>query len=217
MYFGLLLATGVFFIFIAFTMFLPVMVLMPQKFALCFTLGCAMIIGSFFALKGPKNQLQHMSSAEVSQPCSKFCLFSSVLISCRNDQPYCWFCRFEKFNSSIFFFFAFRLSIIFLLFTCFMFLSFSISRGFLLHWDSLAQWWVQFMFPWCFTAIFFRCSSLCYRYQSLFYLTYYLSPVCTNTFVSLSVECLCQKNLDRYQPDLVPDGFFGMSKSLRLG
>ncbi|XP_010252849.1 PREDICTED: protein transport protein SFT2 [Nelumbo nucifera] len=64
MYFGLLLATGVFFIFIAFTMFLPVMVLMPQKFAICFTLGCALIIGSFFALKGPRNQLSHMSSKE---------------------------------------------------------------------------------------------------------------------------------------------------------
>ncbi|CAK9167176.1 unnamed protein product [Ilex paraguariensis] len=64
MYFGLLLASGVFFIFIAFTMFLPVMVLMPQKFAICFTVGCAFIIGSFFALKGPKNQFAHMSSKE---------------------------------------------------------------------------------------------------------------------------------------------------------
>ncbi|MQM05432.1 hypothetical protein Taro_038243 [Colocasia esculenta] len=64
MYFGLLLATGVFFVFIAFVMFLPVMVLMPQKFALCFTIGCTFIIGSFFALKGPKNQLAHMSSKE---------------------------------------------------------------------------------------------------------------------------------------------------------
>jgi hypothetical protein len=64
MYFGLLLASGVFFIFIAFTMFLPVMVLMPQKFAICFTLGCGFIIGSFFALRGPKNQLAHMSSME---------------------------------------------------------------------------------------------------------------------------------------------------------
>lgn len=85
MYFGLLLATGVFFIFIAFTMFLPVMVLMPQKFALCFTIGCALIIGSFFALKGPKNQLEHMTSKEVSQPCSTFSLFISLLISYRND------------------------------------------------------------------------------------------------------------------------------------
>lgn len=65
MYFGILLATGVFFVFIAFTMFLPVMVLMPQKFALCFTIGCSFIIGSFFALKGPKNQLAHMSTKEV--------------------------------------------------------------------------------------------------------------------------------------------------------
>lgn len=65
LYFGLLLASGVFFVFIAFTMFLPVMVLMPQKFAICFTLGCAFIIGSFFALKGPRNQLAHMSSKEV--------------------------------------------------------------------------------------------------------------------------------------------------------
>jgi len=65
MYFGLFLATGVFFVFIAFTLFLPVIVLVPQKFAICFTLGCGFIIGSFFALKGPKNQLAHMSSKEV--------------------------------------------------------------------------------------------------------------------------------------------------------
>ncbi|KFK27173.1 hypothetical protein AALP_AA8G345000 [Arabis alpina] len=64
MYFGLLLASGVFFVFLAFTMFLPVMVLMPQKFAICFTLGCGFIIGSFFALRGPQNQLAHMSSKE---------------------------------------------------------------------------------------------------------------------------------------------------------
>ncbi|CAL5202391.1 unnamed protein product [Lathyrus oleraceus] len=63
-YFGLLLASGVFFVFIAFTLFLPVMVVMPQKFAICFTLGCGFIIGSFFALKGPKNQLAHMLSKE---------------------------------------------------------------------------------------------------------------------------------------------------------
>ncbi|KAK8313281.1 hypothetical protein V6Z12_D01G098400 [Gossypium hirsutum] len=41
-----------------------IMVLMPQKFAICFTLGCGFIIGSFFALRGPKNQLAHMSSKE---------------------------------------------------------------------------------------------------------------------------------------------------------
>nr|ACN85162.1 putative SFT2 protein [Oryza sativa f. spontanea] len=63
-YFGLFLASGIFLVFIAFTIFLPVMVIMPQKFAICFTVGCAFIIGSFFALKGPKNQLYHMISKE---------------------------------------------------------------------------------------------------------------------------------------------------------
>lgn len=64
MYFGLFLATGVFFVFIAFALFLPVIVLMPQKFAICFTLGCCFIIASFVALKGPKNQFAHMTSKE---------------------------------------------------------------------------------------------------------------------------------------------------------
>ncbi|CAI9088159.1 OLC1v1022411C1 [Oldenlandia corymbosa var. corymbosa] len=64
MYFGLFLAAGVFFIFMAFALFLPVIVLLPQKFALCFTVGCGFIIGSFFALRGPKNQFSHMSSKE---------------------------------------------------------------------------------------------------------------------------------------------------------
>lgn len=66
MYFGLFLAAGVFFVFIAFTMFLPVIVLVPQKFAICFTIGCAFIVGSFFALKGPRTQFAHMSSKEVT-------------------------------------------------------------------------------------------------------------------------------------------------------
>lgn len=64
-YFGMLLASGVFFVFIAFTLFLPVIVLVPQKFAICFTVGCAFIVGSFFALRGPMNQFTHMSSKEV--------------------------------------------------------------------------------------------------------------------------------------------------------
>ncbi|XP_076910396.1 uncharacterized protein LOC143568022 [Bidens hawaiensis] len=49
--FGMLLAVGVFLVFIAVTVFLPVMVIVPQKFAICFTIGCALIIASFFALK----------------------------------------------------------------------------------------------------------------------------------------------------------------------
>lgn len=82
MYFGLFLASGVFFIFIAFTVFLPAMVLVPQKFAICFTLGCAMIVGSFFALKGPRNQLVHMTSKEVPELefILHFAWFSALLL-----------------------------------------------------------------------------------------------------------------------------------------
>eukprot|EP00271_Cylindrocystis_brebissonii_P009101 TRINITY_DN23750_c0_g1_i1.p1 TRINITY_DN23750_c0_g1~~TRINITY_DN23750_c0_g1_i1.p1 ORF type:complete len:235 (+),score=33.05 TRINITY_DN23750_c0_g1_i1:609-1313(+) len=64
MYFGATLATGGFFIMLAFTMFLPVMVIAPQKFAVCFTLGCLMVMGAFFVLKGPLVQLKHMTSVE---------------------------------------------------------------------------------------------------------------------------------------------------------
>ncbi|KAJ6674511.1 VESICLE TRANSPORT PROTEIN [Salix viminalis] len=35
-----------------------------HKFAICFTIGCTLIVASFFALKGPKNQLAHMFSKE---------------------------------------------------------------------------------------------------------------------------------------------------------
>ncbi|KAJ6894839.1 hypothetical protein NC652_028555 [Populus alba x Populus x berolinensis] len=61
---GKALIDSVFFVFTSFALFLPVIVLVPQKFAICFTLGCGFIIASFFALKGPKNQLAHMSSKE---------------------------------------------------------------------------------------------------------------------------------------------------------
>ncbi|CAI6005311.1 unnamed protein product [Closterium sp. NIES-64] len=64
MYFVVVLATGVFFLFLAFSMFLPVIVLAPQKFAVCFTIGCLLVVGSFFVLKGPMVQLQSMTSAE---------------------------------------------------------------------------------------------------------------------------------------------------------
>ena len=66
MYFGLILPIGVFFVFIAFTMFLPVTVLMPQKLAICFTLKCGFIVESFFSLCGPLNQLSHMLSREIT-------------------------------------------------------------------------------------------------------------------------------------------------------
>lgn len=78
MTFGVLLAVGVFLVFLAITVFLPVMVLVPQKFAICFTIGCALIIASFFALKGYRTQFAHMTSKEVIQSSLSFSLFRVV-------------------------------------------------------------------------------------------------------------------------------------------
>jgi hypothetical protein len=62
--FAIMVAAGVFFMFMAFFLFLPVIGLFPQKFAICFTIGCIFMMGSFFALKGPKTQFYHMISKE---------------------------------------------------------------------------------------------------------------------------------------------------------
>lgn len=94
MYFGLFLATGVFFVFIAFSMFLPVIVLMPQKFAICFTLGCGFIIGSFFALKGPKNQLAHMASKEVTVK-NILCLLIYIMLLCASNALFSFPCSLQ--------------------------------------------------------------------------------------------------------------------------
>jgi len=75
MYFGLFLATGIFFVFIAFALFLPVMVLMPQKFAICFTLGCALIIASLFALKGPANRPHDLQGGNAVSSALHCCYF----------------------------------------------------------------------------------------------------------------------------------------------
>ena len=59
------IATGALFLFLAFTVFLPVIVLAPQKFAICFTIGCILVMAAFFILKGPMAQLQSMLTPEV--------------------------------------------------------------------------------------------------------------------------------------------------------
>ncbi|XP_024356992.1 uncharacterized protein [Physcomitrium patens] len=64
MSFSVMIGSGVFFIMLAFTVFLPMIIVAPQKFAICFTLGCIFIMGAFFALKGPKSQALHMISKE---------------------------------------------------------------------------------------------------------------------------------------------------------
>ena len=49
---------------LAFTLFLPVIILAPSKFALCFTLGSVLVLGAFVSLRGWRSQLVHMFSAE---------------------------------------------------------------------------------------------------------------------------------------------------------
>mmetsp|Transcript_31041 Transcript_31041/g.43012 ORF Transcript_31041/g.43012 Transcript_31041/m.43012 type:complete len:244 (+) Transcript_31041:99-830(+) len=63
-YFIGLFGAGVFFLFLALTVALPVIVVFPTKFALCFTLGCFLIVSSFVVLKGWRLQTAHMLSHE---------------------------------------------------------------------------------------------------------------------------------------------------------
>ncbi|KAK9835954.1 hypothetical protein WJX81_001131 [Elliptochloris bilobata] len=63
-YFFAMFAAGVVFLVLAFSIFLPVIILAPAKFALCFTLGSALCMAAFLMLKGWRTQLYHMFSAE---------------------------------------------------------------------------------------------------------------------------------------------------------
>ena len=63
---GLFLALaggGALFLFMAFFLFLPVLILSPSKFALSFTIGCCLIFSAFAALKGWRRQAAAMLAA----------------------------------------------------------------------------------------------------------------------------------------------------------
>lgn len=59
-YFAALMGGGLLALAMAVFVFLPVIIIAPAKFASAFTLGSALIMGSFFALKGFQAQLSHM-------------------------------------------------------------------------------------------------------------------------------------------------------------
>jgi hypothetical protein len=63
-YFIVLALTGSFFIFLALFVFLPMVVLFPSKFALCFTLGSLCFMGSFAFLNGPTAYLQSICTRD---------------------------------------------------------------------------------------------------------------------------------------------------------
>ena len=63
-YFTAFMAAGAGFLLLSFFVFLPVLVLAPAKFALCFTLGSGLVMAALIALRGARAQLAHMTSAE---------------------------------------------------------------------------------------------------------------------------------------------------------
>lgn len=52
------------FLVLSFMMFLPVIMIVPAKFALSFTLGSLCVMAAFGALRGWKAQMSHMFSME---------------------------------------------------------------------------------------------------------------------------------------------------------
>ena len=62
--FAVLLGAGALFLAVAFFVCLPVVVLSPHKFALAFTVGCALVLAAFAALRGFRAQLSHMLSQD---------------------------------------------------------------------------------------------------------------------------------------------------------
>jgi len=60
MTFGALLAGSAFFMVLALWIGLPTLALAPAKFAICFTMGSALNMGAFAALRGPMAQAKHM-------------------------------------------------------------------------------------------------------------------------------------------------------------
>ena len=62
-YFFAFLGAGLVFMILAFSVFLPVIVIAPSKFALSFTIGSILVMAGFAALRGLKQQASHMLSA----------------------------------------------------------------------------------------------------------------------------------------------------------
>ena len=62
-YFFAFIGAGLVFMVLAFSVFLPVIVIAPSKFALSFTIGSLLVMAGFAALRGLKQQASHMLSA----------------------------------------------------------------------------------------------------------------------------------------------------------
>lgn len=58
------MAGGVFFMVLAFTIFLPLIIIAPAKFAFSFSVSGLLILSAFGALRGWQQQMQDMTSRE---------------------------------------------------------------------------------------------------------------------------------------------------------
>lgn len=58
------MASGVFFLVLAFSVFLPLIIIAPAKFAFSFSIGGVLILSAFGALRGWQQQMQDMMSKE---------------------------------------------------------------------------------------------------------------------------------------------------------
>ncbi|KAK3282406.1 hypothetical protein CYMTET_9853, partial [Cymbomonas tetramitiformis] len=63
-YATVLAGAGIFFLILAITVALPVVVIFPSKFALTFSLGTGLIMAAIIIVKGWKQQLKHMCSQQ---------------------------------------------------------------------------------------------------------------------------------------------------------
>lgn len=63
-YFFAFMAGGVFFMVLAFTVFLPLIIIAPAKFAFSFSVSGLLILSAFGALRGWQQQMQDMTSRE---------------------------------------------------------------------------------------------------------------------------------------------------------
>lgn len=63
-YFAALFGGGLFFLGLAFFLFLPVIIIAPSKFAICFTVGSLLTLSAFVSLRGWRQQLSHMLSSD---------------------------------------------------------------------------------------------------------------------------------------------------------
>ena len=100
-YFFAFIGAGLVFMILAFSVFLPVIVIAPSKFALSFTIGSLLVMAGFAALRGLKQQASHMLSASrlPFTAGKSFTYFAKVQTTSLHNAGQSFHCRFERLYS----------------------------------------------------------------------------------------------------------------------